>query len=127
MHLYGLPVQIVPSRLNYEYQQRPLHPKLGGSSLNDEGTVICLVIYLNLQLSVMGAQWSQFFPPNAQFTAADVPSLDGKVFLITGGGHRASGMSWPKCCIRDKPAYIYSRSFGRARSQGHQTDPGQHG
>ncbi|KAJ4409224.1 hypothetical protein N0V82_009497 [Gnomoniopsis sp. IMI 355080] len=33
----------------------------------------------------MGAQFSQFFPPNPGFTEANIPNQDGKVFLITGG------------------------------------------
>ncbi|KAF2735647.1 NAD(P)-binding protein [Polyplosphaeria fusca] len=33
----------------------------------------------------MGAQWSQFFPSAPTYTEADVASLEGKVFVITGG------------------------------------------
>ncbi|KAI1825511.1 short-chain dehydrogenase [Xylaria intraflava] len=61
----------------------------------------------------MGVQWSQFFPPKPQFTEADVASLDGKVFLVTGG---ASGIGYElvqilyrkKACV-----YIAGRSEAR--------------
>lgn len=33
----------------------------------------------------MGAQWSQIRPPAPQFTEQNIPSLDGKVVIITGG------------------------------------------
>ncbi|KAL3459218.1 hypothetical protein BJX64DRAFT_291469 [Aspergillus heterothallicus] len=33
----------------------------------------------------MGTQFSQIFPPSPVFTEKDLPSLEGKVFLITGG------------------------------------------
>ncbi|KAL4876374.1 hypothetical protein BJY04DRAFT_223162 [Aspergillus karnatakaensis] len=33
----------------------------------------------------MGAHFSQFLPPKPAFTEANLPSLQGKVFLITGG------------------------------------------
>jgi NAD(P)-dependent dehydrogenase (short-subunit alcohol dehydrogenase family) len=33
----------------------------------------------------MGGLWKQFFPPAPTFTERDVPSLTGKVFIVTGG------------------------------------------
>ena len=33
----------------------------------------------------MGTAWSQFFPPKAKWTAANVPDLSGKIYLVTGG------------------------------------------
>ena len=37
----------------------------------------------------MGSTWSQLFPPSPQLTETNLPSLQGKIFLITGG---ASGV-----------------------------------
>ncbi|KAI6090593.1 hypothetical protein F4821DRAFT_267850 [Hypoxylon rubiginosum] len=62
----------------------------------------------------MGAQWSQFFPPKPQFTEADVPSQDGKVFLITGG---ASGIGFELTKMlygKNARVYIAGRSQAKA-------------
>ncbi|KAI1109634.1 short-chain dehydrogenase [Nemania sp. NC0429] len=61
----------------------------------------------------MGAQWSQFFPPKPHFTEA--PSLDGKVFIVTGG---ASGIGYElskKLYQKNGCVYIAARSEERAR------------
>ncbi|KAI0164277.1 hypothetical protein GGR52DRAFT_559091 [Hypoxylon sp. FL1284] len=62
----------------------------------------------------MGSQWSQFFPPKPQFTEADVPSQDGKVFFITGG---ASGIGFELVKIlysKNARVYIAGRSQAKA-------------
>lgn len=33
----------------------------------------------------MGVFWSQVFPPKPSFTVKDIPSLNGRVFIVTGG------------------------------------------
>jgi NAD(P)-dependent dehydrogenase (short-subunit alcohol dehydrogenase family) len=33
----------------------------------------------------MAATWSEMFPPSPSFTEKDIPSQEGRVFLITGG------------------------------------------
>jgi NAD(P)-dependent dehydrogenase (short-subunit alcohol dehydrogenase family) len=33
----------------------------------------------------MGAFWSQLLPPRPTFTESNIPALDGKVFIVTGG------------------------------------------
>ncbi|MDI1491250.1 MAG: hypothetical protein OHK93_002458 [Ramalina farinacea] len=62
----------------------------------------------------MGVIWSQMRPPAPQFTEQDMPSLDGKVIIVTGGnagvGFELVKMLYPKggCTI-----YIASRSSDR--------------
>ncbi|KAL2155914.1 hypothetical protein VTH82DRAFT_656 [Thermothelomyces myriococcoides] len=64
----------------------------------------------------MGAQWSQFFPPKPAFTDADVPSQEGKVFLITGG---ASGIGYELARIlyrKGGRVYIAGRDETKCRT-----------
>ncbi|KAI4158318.1 MAG: hypothetical protein LQ342_007554 [Letrouitia transgressa] len=62
----------------------------------------------------MGAIWSQMRPPTPQFIPQDIPSLHGKVIIVTGGnagvGLELVKMLYPKggCTI-----YIASRSTSR--------------
>ena len=62
----------------------------------------------------MGTTWSQLRPPAPQFTEKDIPSLDGKVIIVTGGnagvGFELVKMLYTKggCTI-----YIASRSTDR--------------
>lgn len=62
----------------------------------------------------MGAFWSQLLPPAPTFTEEHIPSLDGKVFIVTGGnagiGLELVKMLYSKggCTI-----YIASRSGSR--------------
>ncbi|KAI8945707.1 short-chain dehydrogenase [Xylaria longipes] len=63
----------------------------------------------------MGAQWSQFFPPKPGFTEADIPSLDGKVFLITGG---ASGIGYELAkMIYQKNGRVYIAGRSELKAQ----------
>lgn len=62
----------------------------------------------------MGTTWSQMRPPAPQFTEQDIPSLDGKIIIITGGnagvGFELVKMLYTRggCTI-----YIASRSTDR--------------
>lgn len=62
----------------------------------------------------MGAFWSQLIPPAPSFTEANIPSLDGRVFIVTGGnagiGFELVKMLYAKggCTV-----YIASRSGPR--------------
>ncbi|PVH97254.1 NAD(P)-binding protein [Periconia macrospinosa] len=62
----------------------------------------------------MGAFWSQLIPPAPSFTEANIPSLDGRVFIVTGGnagiGFELVKMLYAKggCTI-----YIASRTGSR--------------
>lgn len=63
----------------------------------------------------MGAQWSQFFPPNPSFTEADLGSFDGKVVIITGG---SSGIGFELAKVlyrKNARVYIAARSEPGAR------------
>ncbi|KAL9110009.1 MAG: hypothetical protein Q9227_005348 [Pyrenula ochraceoflavens] len=62
----------------------------------------------------MGAFWSQLLPPSPTFTEANIPSLDGRVLIVTGGnagiGFELVRMLYAKggCTI-----YIASRSSAK--------------
>jgi NAD(P)-dependent dehydrogenase (short-subunit alcohol dehydrogenase family) len=63
----------------------------------------------------MGAQFSQFFPPTATFTAASIGSQAGKVFLITGG-YSGIGLELAKILYtKGGKVYIAGRSDAKAR------------
>lgn len=62
----------------------------------------------------MGAQWSQFFPPQAKFTETNINSQEEKVFLITGG---TSGIGYEVAKIlysKNARVYIAGRSADKA-------------
>ncbi|KAI1261857.1 short-chain dehydrogenase [Xylariaceae sp. FL1019] len=62
----------------------------------------------------MGSQWSQFFPPTPHFTS--IPSLQGKIFIITGG---ASGIGYELSRIlynKNARVYIAGRSETKAHN-----------
>lgn len=62
---------------------------------------------------VMGSQWSQFFPPQPHFT--NVPSLQGKVFIVTGG---ASGIGYELSkTLYNKSARVYIAGRSKAKAQ----------
>lgn len=63
----------------------------------------------------MGGQWSQFFPPTPHFTEKDLPSLSGRVFLITGG-YSGVGLELARILYRHQGrVYIAGRSETKAR------------
>lgn len=69
----------------------------------------------------MGAQFSQFFPPRATFTEANVGSQNGKVFLVTGASS-GIGFELAKMLYREGgKAYMAGRSEekGKAGDQGY--------
>ncbi|KAI0812132.1 hypothetical protein GGR55DRAFT_613635 [Xylaria sp. FL0064] len=62
----------------------------------------------------MGSQWSQFFPPKPNFT--EIPSQDGKVFIVTGG---ASGIGYELSKMlyqRGGHVYVAGRSNSKAQA-----------
>ena len=64
----------------------------------------------------MGVTYSQFFPPRPTITEANLPSQEGKVFIVTGG---TSGVGFELCAIiyqaRGK-VYLAGRSESNAES-----------
>ncbi|KAF2870235.1 hypothetical protein BDV95DRAFT_575341 [Massariosphaeria phaeospora] len=62
----------------------------------------------------MGAFWSQLLPPRPTFTESNIPSLDGRVFIITGG-NAGIGFELVKMLYRkgDCTIYIAGRSASR--------------
>ncbi|RAL17431.1 short-chain dehydrogenase [Aspergillus homomorphus CBS 101889] len=63
----------------------------------------------------MGAQFSQFFPPRPTFTLDDVPSLSGKVIIITGA---ASGIGLELTrMLYQKGATIYLAGRSESHAQ----------
>jgi NAD(P)-dependent dehydrogenase (short-subunit alcohol dehydrogenase family) len=72
---------------------------------------------LAFHLSIMGAFWSQLIPPAPSFTEVNIPSLEGRVFIVTGGnagiGLELAKMLYAKggCTI-----YIASRSGPRIKT-----------
>ncbi|KAM7189862.1 hypothetical protein V8F20_009999 [Naviculisporaceae sp. PSN 640] len=63
----------------------------------------------------MGGHWSQFFPPKPHFTEKDLPSLAGRVFLITGG-YSGVGLELARLLYRHHGrVYIAGRSESKAK------------
>lgn len=63
----------------------------------------------------MGGQWSQFFPPKPHLTEKDLPSLEGRVFLITGG-YSGVGVELVRILYRNHGrVYIAGRSESKAQ------------
>jgi NAD(P)-dependent dehydrogenase (short-subunit alcohol dehydrogenase family) len=63
----------------------------------------------------MGAFWSQLLPPRPVFTEADIPPLDGRVLMVTGG-NAGIGLELVKMLYArggDCTIYIASRSAAR--------------
>ncbi|KAL7929437.1 hypothetical protein V8C35DRAFT_315637 [Trichoderma chlorosporum] len=63
----------------------------------------------------MGNQWSQVFPPKPTFTEADLPSLEGKVVIVTGG---SSGIGFEVCknlYQKNAKVYIAARNEEKTR------------
>ena len=63
----------------------------------------------------MGATWSQFFPPSPILTEKNLPSQEGKVFIVTGG---ASGICYELVSIlyhAGAKVYLAGRSEPNAR------------
>jgi len=64
----------------------------------------------------MGATWSQFFPPTPTLTEENLPSQQGKVYIVTGG---ASGIGYELASIlfaAGGKVYIAGRSEANARA-----------
>ena len=64
----------------------------------------------------MGVMFSQFFPPHPTLTEANLPSQNGKVFIVTGG---ASGVGFELCNILYQAGgrvYLAGRSEANAQS-----------
>ncbi|RFU35441.1 hypothetical protein B7463_g867, partial [Scytalidium lignicola] len=58
----------------------------------------------------MGGVWSQLFPPSPHFTEKEAPSLEGKVFIVTGG-NAGVGLELVKILYsKGGTVYIASRS-----------------
>ncbi|KAL7945215.1 hypothetical protein V8C42DRAFT_324913 [Trichoderma barbatum] len=63
----------------------------------------------------MGAQLSQVFPPKPTFTEANLPSLDGKVVIVTGGSS-GIGLDLAKILYqKNAKVYIATRSEEKTR------------
>ena len=66
--------------------------------------------------TVMRSIWSQFFPPKADLTEANLPSQEGKVFIVTGG---YSGIGFELCTIlynAGGKVYLAGRSQEKAEA-----------
>jgi NAD(P)-dependent dehydrogenase (short-subunit alcohol dehydrogenase family) len=64
----------------------------------------------------MGVTFSQFFPPSPTLTEANIPSQEGKVFIVTGG---ASGIGLELCKILYRAGgkvYLAGRSEEKAEA-----------
>jgi NAD(P)-dependent dehydrogenase (short-subunit alcohol dehydrogenase family) len=62
----------------------------------------------------MGAFWSQLLPPRPTFTEASIPSLDGRVFIVTGG-NAGIGLELVKMLHARGGCTIYIASHSAAR------------
>ncbi|KAF8883529.1 NAD-P-binding protein [Infundibulicybe gibba] len=63
----------------------------------------------------MKAMWVETFPPKATWTIQDVPSLEGKVFVVTGG-NSGLGLETIKVLVsRGAKVYMASRSEEKAK------------
>jgi NADPH:quinone reductase-like Zn-dependent oxidoreductase len=47
--------------------------------------IISCIVIANTIIIIMGNVWGQLFPPKPHFTEKEIPSLEGKVFIVTGG------------------------------------------
>ena len=64
--------------------------------------------------STMGAFWSQLLPPHPTFTEANIPSPEGKVFIVTGG-NAGIGLELVKMLHAHGGCTIYITSRNEAR------------
>lgn len=65
----------------------------------------------------MGGVWTQLFPPRPSFTDKDVPSLVGKVYIVTGG-NAGVGLELVKILYsKGATVYIAGRSASRIETE----------